>query len=146
MDRRGLRPGRRRAGSAHRPAAGQGAHPPVPDHGPVDLAGTERGRPGADPPGPDAGPDRDRARRAASSCAPARRATRDPIVCLAGPPGCGKTALARLIAGALRRPAVTIALGGVWDESAIRGLAISFRSPEAGRIVRGLLDAKVRNP
>ena len=77
---------------------------------------------------------------------PARRATRDPVLCFAGPSGCGKTALARLIAGALRRPAVTIALGGVWDESAIRGLPISFRSPEAGRIVRGLLDAKVRNP
>ena len=77
---------------------------------------------------------------------PARRATRDPVLCFAGPAGCGKTALARLIAGALRRPAVTIALGGVWDESAIRGLPISFRSPEAGRIVRGLLDAKVRNP
>ena len=76
----------------------------------------------------------------------ARRATRDPVLCFAGPAGCGKTALARLIAGALRRPAVTIALGGVWDESAIRGLPISFRSPEAGRIVRGLLDAKVRNP
>ena len=41
---------------------------------------------------------------------------------------------------------MTIALGGVWDESAIRGLPISFRSPEAGRIVRGLLDARVRNP
>ena len=77
---------------------------------------------------------------------PARRASRDPVLCFAGPPGCGKTALAGLIAGALRRPAVTIALGGVWDESAIRGLPISFRSPEAGRIVRGLLDAKVRNP
>ena len=77
---------------------------------------------------------------------PGRRVTRDPVLCFAGPSGCGKTALARLIAGALRRPAVTIALGGVWDESAIRGLPISFRSPEAGRIVRGLLDAKVRNP
>ena len=77
---------------------------------------------------------------------PGRRATRDPVLCFAGPPGCGKTALAKLVAGALRRPAVTIALGGVWDESAIRGLPISFRSPEAGRIVRGLLDAKVRNP
>ena len=77
---------------------------------------------------------------------PARRATRGLVLCFAGPPGCGKTALAKLVAGALRRPAVTIALGGVWDESAIRGLPISFRSPEAGRIVRGLLDAKVRNP
>ena len=77
---------------------------------------------------------------------PAGRAVRAPILCFAGPPGCGKTALAKLIAGALRRPAVTVALGGVWDEAAIRGLPIAFRSPQAGRIVRGLLDAKVRNP
>ena len=39
--------------------------------------------------------------------------------------------LAKLIARALRCPAVTVALGGVWDESTIRGLPISFRSPEA---------------
>ena len=77
---------------------------------------------------------------------PARPATRAPILCFAGPPGCGKTSLAKLIARALRRPAVTVALGGVWDESAIRGLPISFRSPEAGRIVCGLREAKVRNP
>ena len=53
-------------------------------------------------------------------------------ICLAGPPACGKTAPAKRIAGTMRRPAVTVALGGVWDESAIRGLPISFRSPEAG--------------
>ncbi len=77
---------------------------------------------------------------------PARPATRAPILCFAGPAGCGKTSLAKLIARALRRPAVTVALGGVWDESAIRGLPISFRSPEAGRVVRGLREAKVCNP
>ena len=41
---------------------------------------------------------------------------------------------------------MVVVLGGVWDESAIRGLPISFRSPEAGRIVCGLREAKVRNP
>ena len=77
---------------------------------------------------------------------PARSATRTPILCFAGPPGGGKTTLAMLIARALRRPGVIVALGGVWDESAIRGLPISFRSPEAGRIVLGLQEARVRNP
>ena len=41
---------------------------------------------------------------------------------------------------------MTIALGGVWDEAQIRGLSIAFRSPEADRIVKGLLDAGVCNP
>ena len=41
---------------------------------------------------------------------------------------------------------MTIALGGVWDEAQIRGLSIAFRSPEAGRIVKGLEAAGVRNP
>ena len=68
------------------------------------------------------------------------------VLCFAGPPGCGKTSLAKLIARALRRPAVAVVLGGVWDESAIRGLPISFRSPQAGQIVCGLREAKVRNP
>ena len=54
--------------------------------------------------------------------------------------------MAKRIAKALGRPAVTIALGGVWDEAQIRGLSIAFRSPEAGRIVKGLVEAGVRNP
>ena len=51
-----------------------------------------------------------------------------------------------LIARALGRPGVFVALGSVWDESAIRGLPISFRSPQAGRIVLGLRKAGIRNP
>ena len=77
---------------------------------------------------------------------PARSAARAPILCFAGPPGGGKTTLAKLIARALGRPGVLVALGGVWDESVIRGLPISFRSPQAGRVVLGLREAKVRNP
>ena len=77
---------------------------------------------------------------------PARSAARAPVLCLAGPSGGGKTTLAKLIARALGRPGVLVALGGVWDESAVRGLPISFRSPQAGRVVLGLRKAKVRNP
>ena len=77
---------------------------------------------------------------------PARSAARAPVLCFVGPPGGGKTTLAKLIARALGRPGVLVALGGVWDESAVRGLPISFRSPQAGRVVLGLRKAKVRNP
>ena len=77
---------------------------------------------------------------------PARSAARAPVLCFVGPPGGGKTTLAKLIARALGRPGVLVALGGVWDESAVRGLPISFRSPMAGRVVLGLRKAKVRNP
>ena len=75
-----------------------------------------------------------------------RAAAAAPVLCFAGAPGVGKTALARRIAQALGRPAVNIALGGVWDEAQIRGLSIAYRSPEAGRIVKGLVKAGVRNP
>ena len=77
---------------------------------------------------------------------PPRSAKRAPVLCFAGPPGGGKTSLAKLIARALRRPAVLVALGGVWDEAAIRGLPTTFRTPEAGRIVQALKKAGVRNP
>ena len=77
---------------------------------------------------------------------PPRSAKRAPVLCFAGPPGGGKTSLAKLIARALRRPAVLVALGGVWDETAIRGLPTTFRTPEAGRIVQAMEEAGVRNP
>ena len=77
---------------------------------------------------------------------PTRSAKRAPVLCFAGPPGGGKTSLAKLIARALRRPAVLVALGGVWDEAAIRGLPTTFRTPEAGRVVQALEEAGVRNP
>ena len=77
---------------------------------------------------------------------PPRSAASAPILCFAGPPGGGKTSLAKLIGGALGRPAVTVALGGVWDETAIRGLSITFRTPARGRVVDALLEAGVRNP
>ena len=77
---------------------------------------------------------------------PARSAMRAPVLCFAGPPGGGKTSLAKLIARALRRPPLLVALGGVWDETAIRGLPTTFRTPEAGRIVQALEEAGVRNP
>ena len=75
-----------------------------------------------------------------------RPAAPSPILCFIGPPGCGKTSLAKVIGEALGRPCVSVPLGGVWDEAHIRGLPPSFRSPEPGLIVRGLSEAKVRNP
>ena len=77
---------------------------------------------------------------------PPRSGMTAPVICFAGPPGGGKTSLAKLIARALHRPAVLVALGGVWDETAIRGLPTTFRTPVAGRIVRALEEARVRNP
>ena len=93
-----------------------------------------------------AAPARRRPGCAASSCAPPGSPPGLRSCASPAPPGVGKTTLAKLIARALRRPGVIVALGGVWDESAIRGLPISFRSPQAGRIVLGLREAKVRNP
>ena len=75
-----------------------------------------------------------------------KRDARGLVLCFVGPPGGGKTSLAKLVARALRRPAVLVALGGVWDEAAIRGLPTTFRTPGAGRIVQALKKAGVRNP
>ena len=75
-----------------------------------------------------------------------RPAAPSPILCFGGPPGCGKTSLAKVIGEALGRPCVSVPLGGVWDESHVRGLPLSFRAPEPGLIVKGLAEAGVRNP
>ena len=77
---------------------------------------------------------------------PPRPAAPSPILCFAGPPGCGKTSLAKVIGQALGRPCVRVPLGGVWDEAHVRGLPPSFRAPGPGLIVQGLAEAGVRNP